>query len=148
MMKNEPISEVKDRLYLALQERQMKPVDLAIKAGFSKASISQYLSGRVKPTSDRLYILAKALNVDPAWLLGYDVPMEQADTFAPTQSEIRMIRKFRTLDSYSKRTIEMMIDRECERNNTFKPVLMAAHNNETHETAEMLTDAERIDKLD
>ena len=89
-------------------------------------------SGRVKPTSDRLYILAKALNVDPAWLLGYDVPMEQADTFAPTQSEIRMIRKFRTLDSYSKRTIEMMIDRECERNNTFKPVLMAAHNNETH----------------
>ncbi len=41
---------------------------------FNKSDISQYVSGKSEPNQDKLYILSKALNVNPVWLMGYDVP--------------------------------------------------------------------------
>ena len=38
----------------------------------SKSDLSQYVSGKTEPRSDKLCILAKALNVSEQWLLGYD----------------------------------------------------------------------------
>lgn len=64
------------RLNQALSKRDMKPVDLANKSKLSKASISQYLNGVYVPKPTKLYLLAEALNVNPAWLMGHDVPME------------------------------------------------------------------------
>ena len=42
-----------------------------------KSLLSQYLSGKVEPKQDRLFILSEALKVNEAWLMGYDVPMEK-----------------------------------------------------------------------
>ena len=42
----------------------------------SKSHISQYVSGRTQPRRDILEVLAEALQVDPRWLQGADVPME------------------------------------------------------------------------
>lgn len=39
--------------------------------------MSQYISGAFKPKQKRTYLLAQALDVDEAWLMGYDVPMER-----------------------------------------------------------------------
>lgn len=43
----------------------------------NKSDISQYVSGKVEPNQDKLFILGNALNVSEAWLMGYDVPMER-----------------------------------------------------------------------
>lgn len=40
-----------------------------------KNDLSQYVSGKVQPKQDKLSILGMALNVNEAWLMGYDVPM-------------------------------------------------------------------------
>lgn len=64
------------RLNDALSIRNMKPVELATKAGCSKALISQYMNGIYTPKPEKLYILAKALDVNPAWLMGYSDDME------------------------------------------------------------------------
>lgn len=40
----------------------------------SRANISMYCSGRVVPAQDKLFLLACALNVSEAWLMGVDVP--------------------------------------------------------------------------
>lgn len=40
-----------------------------------KNDLSQYVSGKVEPGQKKLSILALALNVSEAWLMGYDVPM-------------------------------------------------------------------------
>lgn len=69
--------EFSNRLAKALIIRDMKPIDLARKSGLNKAIISQYLSGRYKAKQDNLYILAKALNINEAWLMGYDVPIDR-----------------------------------------------------------------------
>lgn len=37
--------------------------------------LSQYVSGKVTPGQEKLTILSRALNVNEAWLMGYDVPM-------------------------------------------------------------------------
>lgn len=39
----------------------------------NKSDISQYVSGKVEPNQDKLYILSNALNVREAWLMGYDI---------------------------------------------------------------------------
>lgn len=72
-----PIDEFKNRFNKILFFKAIKPVELAEKTGLSKSTISHYMSGYTKPKSDRLYMLAKALNVNEAWLMGYDVPMER-----------------------------------------------------------------------
>ena len=64
--------EVKDRIKEALELQNMKPIELSQRTGIPKSAISQYMSGYAKPKSDRLKLLAKALNVSEAWLSGYD----------------------------------------------------------------------------
>ena len=65
------------RICKALQIRNMKQIDLSMKTGIPKSAISQYCSGAFKPKQKRLFLIAHALNVDEAWLMGLDVPMDR-----------------------------------------------------------------------
>lgn len=67
-----------ERLKEAMQIRNISQSELSKKTNVSKSSISQYLSGYYKPKQDRIGQFAKVLKVNEAWLMGYDVPMEQA----------------------------------------------------------------------
>ena len=73
---DKPVKEIKDRLRLALSKRDVSPKELSDKTGIPKSSISQYMSGYTKPKQDRIFLICKALNINEAWLLGYDVPMD------------------------------------------------------------------------
>ena len=68
---------IKDRIAEALRVRDMLPIDLARRAGIDKGSISKYLKGDVLPKQSRIAAMANVLNVSPAWLMGYNVPMER-----------------------------------------------------------------------
>lgn len=73
---SELVDNFANRLSKALLLRNIKPIELSEKTGIDKSKISSYMSGRYKAKQDGIDILSKTLNVDPAWLLGYDVPME------------------------------------------------------------------------
>ena len=47
--------------------------ELGVKIG--KSEISQYLSGKFEPGSEKIYLLSVALGVNTLWLMGYDEPM-------------------------------------------------------------------------
>ena len=68
-----PVDELKNRLKLAMANKNLRPIELAEKTKIPKSSISQYMSGYSKPNSERVYLISKALNVSEAWLMGYDV---------------------------------------------------------------------------
>lgn len=70
------MNNIKDRLSEALKARNMTPAELARRSGVDKGSISRYLSGKFEPKQSAVLSMAKALNVSPSWLLGYDVPIE------------------------------------------------------------------------
>ncbi|MDO4460808.1 MAG: helix-turn-helix domain-containing protein [Clostridia bacterium] len=101
------------RLRRILTERNLRQIDLLNLAKpyceqyglkLSKSDLSQYLSGKVEPAQNKLFILAKSLNVDPAWLMGLDVPMtpKQApkeETTVPqiTDTERQLLEQFKLL---------------------------------------------------
>lgn len=64
------------RLFNALALRNIKPTELSEKTGISRGAISSYISGRWKAKQDNLFLIAKALCVNPGWLMGYDVPID------------------------------------------------------------------------
>ena len=73
---------LKDRLYEAMAIRGKKAIDLTRDLDIPKSAVSQYLSGKSQNMdSKRLYAIARYLDVDEPWLLGYDVPMK-SDTEA------------------------------------------------------------------
>lgn len=68
-----------ERLKEALLIRNMKQSDLVEASGVDKGALSNYIHGRYRPKQDNIHLLAKALDVNEAWLMGYDVPMERTD---------------------------------------------------------------------
>lgn len=90
------VAELKDRLQQALDRKGWKAVDLVEKTGVPKGAVSYYLSGKSKPKADRLYIIAQALDISEAWLLGYDVPMGRTDDQKKNDQLAKLIVKLRT----------------------------------------------------
>ena len=69
------------RLNEFMQKNGLKQIDIINRAKpfcseygvkLSKSDLSQYVSGKVEPGQNKLYILARALNVSEAWLMGYE----------------------------------------------------------------------------
>ena len=71
------VANFNDRLNKALEQRNIRPVDLANKTDIPEATISQYRSGYAKPKYERIVKIADALDVSLVWLMGGDVPMEK-----------------------------------------------------------------------
>ena len=56
--------------------RGMKKAELSRQTGISEQRIGQYVRGNYETRQSAVYVIPKALHVSPAWLAGYDVPME------------------------------------------------------------------------
>lgn len=98
------------RLALALSNLNMKPQELANASGVSKASISQYLSGSHSPSNISSGKMSQILKVNPLWLMGFDVPMNDQTTNrsnvtnlyniqCTTKEECDLIRSYRDLNT-------------------------------------------------
>lgn len=55
----------------------LKQADIVEKTGINKGALSSYISGRYNPKQNNIYLLAKALDVNEAWIMGADVPKER-----------------------------------------------------------------------
>lgn len=75
-----------DRLKQIMSERRIKQIDILHLAQpfcdkynvkLAKNDLSQYVNGKVEPGQEKLTILGLALNVNEAWLMGYDVPRDR-----------------------------------------------------------------------
>ena len=73
------MSTTSQRIQEGLELRGLKQTDLVEKTGISKGALSSYISGRYTPKQNNIYLIAKALDVNEAWLMGADVPMERKD---------------------------------------------------------------------
>jgi len=77
-------SDFASRLSQALEARGMKAADLSKKTKVAEGTISCYINGRYEAKQNRVQVFAEALDVNPAWLMGYDVPMD-AEHATPSQ---------------------------------------------------------------
>jgi len=60
-----------------MKERGIKAAELSRRTNIAKGTISNYVTGRYKAAQTNLHVLAEALNVQEAWLMGYDMPMNK-----------------------------------------------------------------------
>lgn len=79
----EKVSSFKERFNEALSIRNIKPIELSERTGLSESTISQYRSGYAKPKDEKLVLLSNVLGVNPVWLMGLNVPMEETEKEQP-----------------------------------------------------------------
>jgi transcriptional regulator with XRE-family HTH domain len=102
-MYQNPTESCAIRIKKALSIRNMKQSELCEKTKIPKSALSEYISGAYEPKQDRVFAIATALNVDPVWLMGFDVPMEKEDKkISPheptlTEGEMVMLELFRQI---------------------------------------------------
>lgn len=68
---------VSKRISIALNQSPFSQADIVKKTGINKGALSSYLTGRYIPKQSNIYKLAEILDVSPAWLMGFDVPMHE-----------------------------------------------------------------------
>ncbi|MBD5457711.1 MAG: helix-turn-helix domain-containing protein [Lachnospiraceae bacterium] len=73
------MNTIAERIRKGMELRNLKQTDLVEKTGISKGALSSYISGRYEPKQNNIYLIAKALSVNEAWLMGVDVPMEKQE---------------------------------------------------------------------
>jgi transcriptional regulator with XRE-family HTH domain len=106
-----------NRIAEALRIKGMKQYELCKRANVPKSSLSLYLSGAYEPKQDRVYDMAKALNVNEAWLMGYDVPMGRNATLPSdkvaepdlTEGEEMLLSLFRRIPEDKQELVLQMI---------------------------------------
>ena len=108
-----------DRLKKIMNERRLKQVDILnmslpfcqrFNVKMNKSDISQYVSGKVEPSQEKLVVLGMALNVSEAWLMGFDVSPVRKDNRKEANEDIDLLWKISMLDKRDKETISDMID--------------------------------------
>lgn len=106
-MENEIRAQLQDRLNEAIEAAGMRPIDLCEKTGIPKSMLSYYLNGKTKPKADRLHIIAKALDVSEAWLLGYDVPKYRTADQKKNDQLAQLIVKMRTDNDFYNTVVDL-----------------------------------------
>lgn len=108
-----------DRLEHLMKERKLKQVDILnlslpyckkYNIKMNKSDISQYVSGKVEPSQEKLVVLGMALNVSEAWLMGFDVSPIRKDNSKEAEKDVDLLWKFSMLEQRDKETILDMID--------------------------------------
>jgi transcriptional regulator with XRE-family HTH domain len=108
-----------DRLKEIMQKRNLKQVDILNKSlpfcskynvKMNKSDISQYVSGKVEPSQEKLVILGMALGVTEAWLMGFDVSPMRKDTISAAESDFDIYYKYSLLDDNEKEIVIGFID--------------------------------------
>lgn len=108
------------RLKKLMNDRHLKQVDIlnattpyckTYDVKMNKSDLSQYVSGKVEPNQDKLFVLSRALRVNVAWLMGFDVPMviqESSENLInndhfQTQDERELVLSYRKLNEQNKK---------------------------------------------
>ena len=100
------------RIAEALTIRNMKQAELCKLANVPKSSLSLYLKGAYEPKQDRIYSMARALNVSDTWLMGYDVHMERkaaSQAMELTEGEKTILDLFRLIPESQQKVLIQMI---------------------------------------
>lgn len=102
-----PITSISARLGEALRLSGKKQADLVRDTGLDRGAISSYLSGKYEPKQKAIYKMARALNVNEAWLMGYDVPMARTAESKKNDQLAQLIVKMRTDEAFYNTVAEL-----------------------------------------
>lgn len=109
-----------ERLSIALSQTGLTQSELSRRTGIGRNSISDYLKGKYEAKQDNVFLLADALEVNEAWLMGLDVPMKK--------ESIQHV--FDQLDSERQHRVLNFAKYQLQQQNSDMPFTLAAHSDD------------------
>ena len=118
-----------DRLKEIRETTGMNKKEFASYIGVKYTTYNGYETGAREPASDFLILISKKFDVSIDYILGTRAEQHIVHSYQLKSSEYNHIRKYRALDSYSKETVDMILEREYHRSDLPKrdSLLNAAH---------------------
>ena len=80
-----------ERLRTLMREKDITQAELSRLTGIRASSISDWLKGKYTPKQDKIALLADALHVTPAWLLGYGKEEDKKPKVIDLQVELEKL---------------------------------------------------------
>lgn len=130
-----------ERLREALNLRGLTQAELARRTGIGRNSISDYLKEKYEAKQDNVLLLANALEVSEAWLMGLDVEMEK-DNFISIYNKLDKNRQQKVVLYAKKQLNEQNNNIVNLKNKTITSTLAAHKVDENHVSSQ-----EEIDDL-
>lgn len=106
------ITDSRHRLKELLNNSGDTQNEMARKTGLTKSAISNYINGTREPRQEALLLLSKAYNVNPAWLMGLDVPMKAVAETQPIEKlneALELYELYQKADPSIKTAIETLL---------------------------------------
>lgn len=93
------------RLKQAMQEESINAATLSKRTGIKPPMISDYLKGKYKARQDKVYLLSKALNVNEAWLMGFNVDKKRIPDEDRLDDDETLLKMIKSLSPIQKNKI-------------------------------------------
>ena len=93
------------RLRQTLEDKKVSAAELSRMTGIGRNLISYYIHGRCLAKQDKIYVIAKALDVNPGWLMtgvhqnDEEHPNREFTIFVPSPNFVKMT-KYMTQEDY------------------------------------------------
>ena len=106
-MSETELSELIERIKNRRLALELSYQDLSDATGISKSTLQRYETGFIKKVPiNQMEVLAKALRVTPAYLMGWEEPAP----LSLSQQEETLIKKYRQLDADGKEDVDDYVD--------------------------------------
>lgn len=109
------ITTTKERIKEILNYYQITQAEFCKRSGIKSSALSNYLKGEREPRQDKISMIADAFGLDPAWVMGYDVPMKKK--IETSDRLLLYYRYFAELNSTDQELVINQIDFLRGRNN-------------------------------
>lgn len=108
-----------NRLKFILKLRGVTQAELARATTISKSMVTAYIKGYYSPKQSTITLFSEYLNVNEAWLMGYDVPMERAKVVERIKDDENdlLIASLEELSDEQKELIKSMIKQFTKKDN-------------------------------
>ena len=106
--------KIAHRIKEAMKDNDMTQADLSRISGISKSTLSEWISGKYEPKQNNIYILSKALKVNPTWLMGLEVQKE-------IKEDISLI--YNRLEAKRQRRVYNFAEHQLEEQQRVKPTV-------------------------
>ena len=97
-----------EKIKIARKSKKYTQKQLAEKIGAAHNSVSDWENDKNKPDPDTIELLCGVLEITPNYLMN-----SSSDELSPKDKSF--IKKYHSLDSFGQQTIDMVLNRECER---------------------------------
>lgn len=105
------ISNSNERIRYLLDYFQLNQTEFCKRTNINKSALSNYLSGTRMPRQDQIDAMTRPFNINPAWLMGYDVPMfNDPDKIIYSNEEIVLIESYRKAAPAIQESVNKLLD--------------------------------------